>query len=404
MGTKADRYNAIFEHAHIGIIISNCSGIIEHINPYASDIFGYKENELLGKEIEALIPKEIEAKHIKYRSDYIKKPTARSMGVGRDLIAIKKDGSEFYVEISLCSYVMEKGIKVISFVNDITLRKKNERQLEDVLAGLEDKVEERTNELSQALSEISHKNNILKKSEAHVREALEKERELNEMKSKFVSMASHEFRTPLGGILTSATLIGKYPKEEDNLKREKHLLSIKRSVNNLTTILNDFLSIDKLEHGVIQANKSNFFIKELIEGITQDAKDLSQEGQRIEYKHLGEDIQVKQDKDMLRNVLVNLISNATKYSVAGKTINLLSCFKDDKLCIEVIDQGIGIPLSEQKFLFGQFFRANNVVNIQGNGLGLNIVKRYVELMKGEISFESEENVGTSFLVVLPKEL
>ena len=404
MGTKADRYNAIFEHAHIGIIISNCSGVVEHINPFASEIFGYEENELEGKKIEVLIPKKIEEKHIRYRSDYIKNPTARSMGVGRDLIALKKDGSEFYVEISLCSYEMESGLKVISFVNDISLRKKNEKQLEDALAGLEEKVKERTNELSQALSEISHKNNILKKSEAHVRKALEKERELSEMKSNFVSMASHEFRTPLGGILTSATLIGKYPKEEDNHKREKHLRSIKRSVKNLTTILNDFLSIDKLEHGITQTNKSNFFIKELIVGIIQDAKDLSQEGQRIEYNHLDENVQIRQDKDMLRNVLINLISNATKYSTTGKTITITSRIKEDKVCIEIVDQGIGIPLAEQKFLFGQFFRANNVVNIQGNGLGLNIVKRYVELMKGEISFESEENVGTSFLVKLPKEL
>jgi len=238
-----------------------------------------------------------------------------------------------------------------------------------------------------------------KKEQDQVQRALEHERELNILKSRFVSTASHEFRTPLSTILSSVSLLSRYETKQDQVKREKHIERIKSSVKNLTGILNDFLSLDKLETGVVQSQPELFDLMTFIQEICDQVAPTLKTNQHIQYHHQG-DKEVLLDKHILTNVLLNLLSNASKYSGEGKTIDLTTRFTDGHLVISVKDQGIGISKEDQKHLFKRFFRSNNAINIAGTGLGLNIVKKYVALLDGEIDFFSELGTGSTFNVKL----
>lgn len=401
-------FEAMFRHANIGLVISNSEGVIEQTNAYANRQFGYEDGELIGKKIEILLPSAMRGKHVGHRADFNKAPKPRSMGLGMDLRAARKDGAEFPVEISLAHYEIDGKKQIVSFINDITLRKNAEDELKKLNKELETKVEERTKDLTQALMELNHINANLsqemehrKRIEEDVRISLEREKELNELKSRFVSMASHEFRTPLGGILTSASLIARYDNPEDSEKRAKHVTTIKTAVHNLTNILNDFLSLDKLETGKIECHPETFSVREFTEETIEATRDAVKKNQRLSYEHYGSDDQIRTDKTMLRNILINLLSNAAKYSTDGREIRVTTDAKGTDLVLTVQDFGNGIPKEDQKHLFERFFRAKNASTIQGTGLGLNIVKKYLDLMGGAIRFTSEQDVGTTFTVTLP---
>lgn len=232
---------------------------------------------------------------------------------------------------------------------------------------------------------------------------LEREKELNEIKSRFVSMASHEFRTPLSAILSSVSLVETYTKMDDQEKRLKHVERIKSSVKNLTDILNNFLSLDKLEQGKVEMTKELFDLKEYALDIIEDVKGILKPGQEIVCEHTGE-LNTVQDKKILRNVLLNLLSNAIKYSGENQAIHIQCRVNPFAVEISVKDNGIGIPEEEQKNLFGKFYRARNAMNHQGTGLGLNIVKRYIDLMDGDIRFISHPDSGTEFTISYPHKI
>jgi len=299
----------------------------------------------------------------------------------------RKNKSTYPVEIHLQYSQIGLQPVFVAFVTDITKRKENEKKLKEYSEGLEEKIEERTKEL--------------KASEAKLIMALDKEKELGELKSRFVSMASHEFRTPLSSILSSANLIGRYEKEDQQDKRVKHINRIETAVKNLSIILNDFLSLEKLESGKVRHNPSQTDIGNYIQEVIEEVKPTLGKDQTIVYKHIGND-SVLVDVYLLKNVLLNLLSNGIKYSPEGKNVDLTTKLENKTFTIEIKDYGIGIPESDQKHLFTRFFRASNVTAIQGTGLGLTIIKRYLDLMGGEISFESKEGQGTTFIVAIPQ--
>jgi signal transduction histidine kinase len=239
----------------------------------------------------------------------------------------------------------------------------------------------------------------LKEAEEGFRIALEKEKELGELKSRFVSMASHEFRTPLSTILTSAYLLSKYTTTEEQPKRDKHLERIISSVNTLTDILNDFLSLGKMEEGKISVRPVSFGIRELIAGIVNEMAPIEKNGQTILYEHNGDEM-VNLDKGLLKQIVLNLLSNAIKFSSDGTKIEVKTAQEGDKLILKVKDHGIGISKEDQKHLFERFFRGANAMNIQGTGLGLHIVARYAELMNGTVTYKSELEKGSEFIVVI----
>lgn len=398
---------SLFANATEGILLTNRQGLIVLANPAAERMFGYTETELIGHRIEMLIPTRFHGGHESMRDGFYKNPQNRSMGSGRDLYARRKDDSEFPVEVSLSHYKQKNESFVIAFIVDITTRKEIEanlvrqkQELEKISndirklnAELENKVEERTQILKEALQK-------LEQSQQELSESLDKEKQLNEIKSRFVSMASHEFRTPLSTILSSATLVSKYTQTEEQLNRDKHINRIRDSVNHMNELLEDFLSLGKLEEGKVSISITPFRIKDFAEDVLDEMKAHLKPGQQLQLdckdeSHFGT------DKRMLKNIVVNLLSNAIKFSDPGKSIEWKVKLENKLLKIEVRDQGLGIPEEDQPHLFATFFRGKNVTNIQGTGLGLPIIKRYVELLKGEIRFTSQLGQGSRFEVRLP---
>lgn len=400
MTRHIEMLDALFKHATEGIVVVNKSGAIVMLNPKGKELFGYADAELIGKKIEILIPQRFTGHHAEYRDQYLEAPRARGMGHSLDLFAKRKDGSEFPVEVSLSPFKTSDGEFVVSFVIDITERKKQENriieanlEIQKLNAELEERVEQRTRELAAAVQKVEQ-------SQEEVIRALKKEKELNNMKSQFVTIASHEFRTPLATILSSASLIGRYTTTEEEEKRHKHVQRIKSAVTNLTEILNDFLSIGKLEEGRVQSIPVLVDLNKFCTTLIEEIQGLCKEGQHIRFEYIGA-TEVWLDKQLLRNILFNLLSNGIKYSDTGKLIFLKVNATSEMVNIEVIDQGIGIPIQDQPNVFERFFRAHNAGNTQGTGLGLNIVQNYADLMGGQVSFTSEAGRGTTFRVNLP---
>ncbi len=236
-----------------------------------------------------------------------------------------------------------------------------------------------------------------KKAEEDIRKALEKEQQLGELKSRFVTMASHEFRTPLTTIASSATLIGKYTQTEQQEKRDKHIGRIKSNVKHLTSILNDFLSLGKLEEGLVENNPEPISFPSFCQELIEELEGNLQEGQQVVYEHLGIE-NSSFDPKLLRHILINLLSNAMKYSKPQSKIWLATECSEKSTTISIKDQGIGIPAEDLEHLFSRFFRATNTGNIQGTGMGLNIVRKYLDLMGGRIEVDSILNKGTTFTI------
>lgn len=379
---------ALFLYATEGILVVNEQGAIVSINPSAEKLFGYGKSELVGQRIEVLVPMRMAARHSQHREKYDQNPHPRSMGLGMELYGLKKDGSEFPVEISLSPYSTAEGKFTIGFIVDITHRKAAEEKMKHYSQELEVQVKNRTLILEEAIDE-------LEKTKLNLDEALAKERDLSELKSRFVSMASHEFRTPLATIQSSLALVKKYGELQDIEKQDKHISKIKSSINHLTDILNDFLSVSKLEEGKIEYIAGRLNLREFIADIVAEMQPVAKAGQRILYTHSGRE-EATLDQKLMRHVMFNLISNAIKFSGENLPIEIRSSIDGDVVTIAVKDSGIGISKADQEHLFERFFRGVNASYIQGTGLGLNIVSKYVELMNGTIHVESEENKGTAF--------
>lgn len=528
----SSHFEALFAHANMGILITDVNGIISAINPFALIRFGYDESELKGQRIEKLIPSRFRQKHAGYHKNYFKNPQSRPMGAGRDLYAIKKDGTEFPVEISLSHYQYDGDEFVIVFVSDITTRKKTESEIEKLNDELEATIEQRTKDLRDTLSQLETANDNLeeaisyqkaivenagaiiiatdekgviklfnpeaahnlgytesevvdkltplifldkaeiakkrreifnepgvnydndfemlvekarrnihsedqyscirkdrssfpvllsitsikdyegnitgflgvavdiserKKIEENLRLALEREKDLSELKSRFVSMASHEFRTPLSTVLSSAYLIEKYTTTEDQPKREKHLQRIISSVNMLTDILNDFLSVGKIEEGKMHVKLSHFNIRDFIIDIAGEIRNNLRRHQKMICSHEGDPL-VMLDASLLKHIVMNLVSNASKFSSESSPVEIRTMTNKNQVTLSVKDYGIGISKEDQKHLMERFFRGANATNIQGTGLGLHIVSKYAELMNGIIECKSELEKGTEIIV------
>ncbi len=646
-----EQLNAIFNNATEGMLIMNKLGEIILINSFAERLFGYGHSELIGTKIESLLPARFHSSHRIQRLQFMDYPKSRPMGSGRELFAIRKDGTEFPVEISLGHFTNQEGTFAIAFIidlsekdqslkaivqqqklahtyfelapvlfvtldlrgiilgineygaqhlgyqkeevlgknwfkeflnpdieqdvfgyflsmvegannkmeyentvlnkngteleiswrnsvirdlngniisvlaagTDITERKKQERitiahhtQIQNLNDQLEVKIRKRTIDLNQALTELTEANHELtkkerlfksiahyfpdgvigvlnkdmkyifadgeemhnigllksdnvgervfdsihpalsdqaeeklkevfkgsridyditlnnltysissvplpdengvineiiiviknitqqKKTELNLYRSIEKERELSDMKSKFVTMASHEFRTPLSTILSSVFLLESYMGTDLENNKANHLGKIRKSVNNLTALLNDFIQLGKLEEGRVKVNLEPVQVRIYLEELVPELELVRKGDQSIHCEYSGEETSILLDKQLLRSILINLISNAIKYSSMDAGIKATADLTDKELIIKVVDTGIGIPADEQRHIFKRFYRAHNATNIEGTGLGLNIVKKYVRLMKGKIEFQSKLDIGTTFIVTLPR--
>ncbi|MGC1241498.1 MAG: PAS domain-containing sensor histidine kinase [Chryseosolibacter sp.] len=527
---------ALFENATEGMIFANDDGEIVRINPAAERMFGYGPGELLKEKIEVLIPDRLAKAHVGERKNLFRNPTHKPKGMGRELLAKRKDGTEFTAEISLSYFRDHQQVFYIAFIVDISERKKQENtilsnvnSIQKLNEALDAKVKQRTSELQATLDELEFSNSkltieidqrkkieerlikskqlylaiaqnfpegvigildrdmkyllaegqelrkigfadaspigqrlfhedhlsITTNAEARIAKVfhgetvsfdvelnnnyyniiavplpelqneineilvvmknitdrktierklvrtIEKEKELGALKSRFVTMASHEFRTPLSTMLSSVFLLQNYTGDKYEAQKKTHLDRIRRSIQSLTELMNDFLSIGQLEEGqvktVLAPVQVNTFLKEALAELSSIRKP----GQNITLEYSGDEVPVLTDRQGLSHILRNLISNAVKYSPAASSIFVKAAVSNGDLMISITDQGMGIPDQEQPEIFKRFYRAENVTNIQGTGLGLNIVKKYIKLLRGSIDFKSKLNEGTTFTVHIP---
>ena len=536
---------AVIQTATDGIIIIDQLGIILKVNNAASKLFGYHIDELIGRNINMLMPGKYSEKHDGYLKNYHKTGEKKIIGIGREVEGKRKNNTVFPCYLSISEVRLPDTVLYTGIVHDLTEQKQNERELisakekiemyfdvantinvvldrqtkiinlnqkglsfvglkhEEVItqywfnlilppdetaplqlalvemmsgniplldsfettainvdgevkqyawknslltesngdvvglicsgidisdvrdaeqrilsmnAELEKRVSRRTEELAAAINQLLNINkklefeiqerksaeNALLEKEKALRKAYEREKELNHLKSRFVSMASHEFRTPLSAILSSAELIEAYNDGGQDQKREKHIVRIRSAVNNLTSILNDFLSLSKLEEGKVLSHPVEFMFNDFCNDLLDDILPILKPGQKVISPTDNLKTVLFLDHKLLKNILLNLFSNAIKYSEQGKSIYFEFSMDEKSLYFSIRDEGIGIPSEEQEHLFTRFFRAHNVENIQGTGLGLTIVKRYLELMDGSIHFESHLGVGTIFKISLPR--
>lgn len=386
---------AIIQTAIDGIITIDQKGKIESLNPAALKLFGYTQEEVMGQNISMLMPDPDRTAHDGYLAHYKDTGEKHIIGKGREVRGMRKDGSTFPFRLAVSEVQYENRKIYTGFIHDLSKEKEAEERLREYAAELESLVDERTKSLKKTVI-------ALREAKEEVSLSLEKEKELNQMKSRFVSMASHEFRTPLSSVQLSASLIEKYAQPYENVNIQKHVYKIKNAVGNLTTILNDFLSLEKLEAGRVEPTFQAFDLVKLAEEITEEMQLIAKQDQNIIYQHTGLESVVLLDQNLLKNCMINLINNAIKYSGENTFIEFNTEINERQCIVTIKDNGIGIPDADQKHLFQPFFRAHNTGSIPGTGLGLNIVLRYAGLMKGEVQFESRINQGTTFILSFNK--
>ncbi|MGF1459919.1 MAG: PAS domain S-box protein [Leptolyngbyaceae cyanobacterium] len=349
---------AAIEAASDGIAILNDQGGYVFVNTAYCQLFDMPASELLGKTWCNLYTA---AEVARFEQKILPHLVAQGHWRG-EAIAVRQDGSEFPQEVSLTQIA---GVGLVCVCQDISDRKA---------------------------------------AEVEIRRALAAERELNELKSRFVSTTSHEFRTPLGVIASSAGILQDYGDRIGSAKQQKHFMRIQDSVNHMTQLLEDMLILSRAEAGKMQLKYVSTRILDFCQDIVEELN-LSTGSDRINIRvDAVPAYPVMVDQRLLRQILTNLLSNALKYSRPESEVYLLLTTHPQSFDILIQDQGIGIPEDDLKHLFQSFHRAQNVGNIPGTGLGLSIVKKLVELHQGKIICQSEVNFGTTFTLRFPLNL
>lgn len=388
---NASLLKAIIQTAIDGILTITERGIVESINPSACHLFGYSPDEVIGNNISMLMPSPDREQHDGYLLRYQRTRDPHIIGKGREVKGLRKNGTTFPFRLAVSEVKYAGRTIYTGFVHDLSKEKEAEERIKEYALELEQLVQERTSSLRNTVK-------ALEDAKEEVSLSLEKEKELNQLKSRFVSMASHEFRTPLSAIQLSAALVEKYSQKSDQANISKHVNKIKSAVGNLTTILNDFLSLERLEAGKVEPAFGNFDLVKFSEEITEELQMVAKQNQIIIYQHTGLSSTLSLDQNLLKNCIINLVANAIKYSGENTFIEFNTEITENQCKITVKDNGIGIPETDHKYLFQPFFRAHNTGNIPGTGLGLNIVVRYASLMNGTLSFKSSLNLGTIFTI------
>lgn len=385
---KSHLLDSIIQNAIDGIITTDENGVILTINPAACTLFGYSEAEAKGNNVVILMTAPDDERHDHYIRSYRRTGERHIIGIDREVTGRKKNGTVFPFRLGISEVVHEGKQIYTAFIHDLSQDKKIEESLKQYAAELERLVNTRADSLKNAVK-------ALQIAKADISRSLVKEQELGQLQSRFISMASQEFRTPLSAIQLSAGLIEKYATtgEKDNAFR--HIAKVKSAVGYLSNMLNDFLSLEKLEADKLSAQMVEFDLAALADDVVEEMSVIAKAGQQIIHRHSGTTNKAKLDPAMLKTCIINLVSNAIKYANEG--IILLETAAGESGCsITISDKGIGIPSEDRDHLFEPFFRGSNATNLPGSGLGLNVLSRYVKLMNGKIQVESVINKGTSF--------
>jgi len=401
-------FNILFEAIPEGAIIANDKQLIVAVNNAAEEIFRYKKEELINQPVNILIPLKYQSNHKTNFENFLNNKKIRNINYNLNLYGITKNKKEFPIKISLNPFEIDGKLFVIALIIDITKRKETDKKIKNLNTKLEKTVIEKTAKLKNKIRQLKEVNINLKKEkkkrnerEAKIKNALQKEQELNGLKNKFLSLVSHEFKTPLSGILTSSMLLDKYKLSNQQDKRDKHIETITQKVHYLNTILDDFLAIENINASNVVYKFTKFNLSKIVNEVVYKANMLLKSGQKINISTDTNEYVLYQDEKILELILSYLLYNAIKYSLENTTIDLEIYQDTESTIFKFIDEGIGIPENDQKFIFNRHFRAENVLNIQGTGVGLNIVKSHLKNLGGSITFESKENIGSIFIIKLP---
>jgi signal transduction histidine kinase len=368
---KNDILNNMWDNGETITIVTNKECIVQMINPVAEKKLGYSEHEVNRKmpvnhffdvnELLIITKSIIEDYDTKYKDEecFFAIISEFNRAHEIELNMIRKDGSKFPVIINI-------------------FKTNNENACYAITAQLNS----------------GKKSFELNKTDNDLLTLLEKEKKLNELRNQHLNFASHELRTPLSIIHTSAFIISKFEKTEDQEKREEQIKHIVSAVNFLKDIINDFLTLNKIDEGQLEIKRDNFNSKEHITKIIEDLNVILKKGQVITYKHVGP-TNLFTDANAFKHLLVNILSNAIKFSPENAKIIVSSKFSEGEYKLSIKDHGFGISEEDQKKLFTPFFRGSNVKQVQGTGLGLHIVQYYLDKMKGKIRIKSKLDSGTT---------
>ncbi|MBZ0283435.1 MAG: PAS domain S-box protein [Anaerolineae bacterium] len=362
-----EQFRNMLEVATEGILVTNRLGDIVLVNQAVEKQFGYTRDELMGTPVEILLPEAHRKAHIRHRQNYAAHPRLRPMHGVQELTGKHKDGSIFPIEVSL-SYIQDEDLLVIAFIIDITERKHIEQE------------------------RLDHQ---------RLQDEVKKERELIELRQRFVSMISHEFRTPLTAILSSCEILDRYYDRLTDQQRMERTQGLKAHVQLMVDLLDGILMLNKIQAGMARLNLKPLDITSMCLRLLETATLIDQGQHHLAFDTSHSSITIHADPHVLEHILTNLLSNAIKYSPAGTRIDFQLTGTEDRITFMVRDEGRGIPEEEKSHVFEPFHRAGNVGEVQGTGLGLAIVKSNVELHGGSIRFQSTEGKGTIFWVELP---
>lgn len=355
------RISYIFRICPIAIVAIDLKGHVLIMNKEMIRFFGYGEDELLGQSIEILLPEDARNAHIHHRSEYFRNPKPRKMGKEQVLFGQHKNGNVFPVEVGLSFIKIETASIAIAYIIDITDR----IQINDLL-----------------------------------RSSLEKEMELNRVKSNLISTASHEFRTPLTVIQLSISLLRQPKLDED--KQIGYLDKIEKYIDYMVDLLDKMLVMSKLENESFQLNLTEFDLNKLCEMIVEEHQTLTIKGHNLIYIREGINSNIVADKILMQQIIANLLSNAIKYSFHNSNIDINLTCTQSEIILDVTNQGIPVSEIDKKYLFEPFYRSVNVSTIPGTGMGLSIVKYATELHGGSIRVKSETENSITFTVIIPR--